>query len=426
MACSSSCCEGFLYPGHSALRMHAVPERTGAALMAACSAPPMRAGIAVMTRSAGARTVGATTQAACRRRLSAPGRRGSSGCACDAAAAGLQRLRRQPRWCASCCPRWRDAHLRRPRRQRRQRHRLGPGARRAPGRPRRLPGPRLLGGAAGRADVLGADDGRRRPGQPRGRRFHDETQGYSEAAVQVLAQPGGIAWNVFDDAAAGVRPQLPGFPSKPRRPVRCGSAADAAALAALIGCDAATCATRWTACARAPSQPTAAFRSRADAAVPRRQGHRRAVPHPGRARHRRAVPRAARRTARRSPNLLAAGGAARGVSGNAVWGYLSGNGLLSAVAGGCHRCAHRCRNCWRERKRHDFEATPAIASRAAGARHLRRAECAGCRAGRLRGALPVGRVDRLHAAGPLRRRPDHRQRGGAHARRCITERVACR
>ena len=34
------------------------------------------------------------------------------------------------------------------------------------------------------------------------------------------------------------------------------------------------------------------------------------------------------------PNLLAAGGAARGVSGNAVWGYLSGNGLLSAVAGG--------------------------------------------------------------------------------------------
>ncbi|MFM9998511.1 MAG: FAD-binding protein, partial [Burkholderiaceae bacterium] len=33
-------------------------------------------------------------------------------------------------------------------------------------------------------------------------------------------------------------------------------------------------------------------------------------------------------------NLLAAGGAARGVSGNAVWGYLSGNGLLSALGGG--------------------------------------------------------------------------------------------
>ena len=34
------------------------------------------------------------------------------------------------------------------------------------------------------------------------------------------------------------------------------------------------------------------------------------------------------------PNLLAAGGAARGVSGRTLSGYLSGNGLLSAVAGG--------------------------------------------------------------------------------------------
>ena len=34
------------------------------------------------------------------------------------------------------------------------------------------------------------------------------------------------------------------------------------------------------------------------------------------------------------PNLYAGGGAARGVSGTSVWGYLSGNGLLSAVASG--------------------------------------------------------------------------------------------
>jgi hypothetical protein len=31
------------------------------------------------------------------------------------------------------------------------------------------------------------------------------------------------------------------------------------------------------------------------------------------------------------PNPFAGGGAARGVSGDAVWGYLSGNGLLTAV-----------------------------------------------------------------------------------------------
>jgi len=32
------------------------------------------------------------------------------------------------------------------------------------------------------------------------------------------------------------------------------------------------------------------------------------------------------------PGLFAGGGAARGLSGAHVWGYLSGNGLLSAVA----------------------------------------------------------------------------------------------
>ncbi len=31
------------------------------------------------------------------------------------------------------------------------------------------------------------------------------------------------------------------------------------------------------------------------------------------------------------PNLLAGGGAACGVSGSKVWGYLSGNGLLTAT-----------------------------------------------------------------------------------------------
>jgi len=32
-----------------------------------------------------------------------------------------------------------------------------------------------------------------------GRRFGDETTGYSEHALRVLAQPEGIAWNVYDE-----------------------------------------------------------------------------------------------------------------------------------------------------------------------------------------------------------------------------------
>ena len=34
------------------------------------------------------------------------------------------------------------------------------------------------------------------------------------------------------------------------------------------------------------------------------------------------------------PNLVAGGGAAAGLSGDHVWGYMSGNGLLSAVTYG--------------------------------------------------------------------------------------------
>lgn len=37
------------------------------------------------------------------------------------------------------------------------------------------------------------------------------------------------------------------------------------------------------------------------------------------------------REGRPLPSLFAGGGAARGLSGSQVWGYLSGNGLLSAV-----------------------------------------------------------------------------------------------
>src|SRR5512133_2332686 len=43
--------QGFLYPGHSVERMHAVPERTGAALMTRLQRAADAAGIAVMTEA---------------------------------------------------------------------------------------------------------------------------------------------------------------------------------------------------------------------------------------------------------------------------------------------------------------------------------------------------------------------------------------
>jgi fumarate reductase flavoprotein subunit len=73
----------------------------------------------------------------------------------------------------------------------------------------------------------------------RGERFHDETEGYSEAAVHVLAQPGGIAWDLFDQPLLAVGRSFPDFvQAEAAGAVR--HAEDAVALARLIGCDAAT------------------------------------------------------------------------------------------------------------------------------------------------------------------------------------------
>jgi fumarate reductase flavoprotein subunit len=166
-----------------------------------------------------------------------------------------------------------------------------------------------------------------------GERFHDETQGYSEAAVHVLAQPGGIAWNVFDDEILQFAQGFPDFrDAQSAGAVR--SARDAGELAAIMGCDAiglaktlesikpGVCAQTGRHFARALSGALHAVR--VTGALFHTQGGL-AID---------AQCRVLDKDGRRFPNLLAAGGAARGVSGTAVWGYLSGNGLLSAIAGG--------------------------------------------------------------------------------------------
>lgn len=151
----------------------------------------------------------------------------------------------------------------------------------------------------------------------RGRRFHDETQGYSEAAVQVLAQPGGRAWNVFGDRQLALAREFPDF-AEAAAAGALRTAADRVALAAIIGCAPEALATeieRFGPPFHAVRVTGALFHTQGGLDIDARC-------------------RVRRPDYSLFPNLLAAGGAARGVSGNAVWGYLSGNGLLSAVAGG--------------------------------------------------------------------------------------------
>ncbi|MCY1526051.1 Fumarate reductase flavoprotein subunit [compost metagenome] len=166
-----------------------------------------------------------------------------------------------------------------------------------------------------------------------GRRFHDETRGYSEAAVHVLAQPGGVAWNVFDSRTLALARGFPDFVQ-----AEAGQAlktcADLPALAALIGCGADTLG-RTLADVRPGGLGVDGRRFERALQAPYH-----AVKVTGALFHTQggldidAQCRVLDRAGLALPNLLAAGGAARGVSGNDVSGYLSGNGLLSAVAGG--------------------------------------------------------------------------------------------
>jgi fumarate reductase flavoprotein subunit len=310
--------DGFLYPGHSALRMHTLPQRTGAALVAALEAAAVRAG-ALQLGDALVREIRCDAD----QRVLAVGYQRPDGriehLACQALLLACNGFGGNPAMVRELLPEMRDAVF--------AGHAGNDGSAIAWGR--------QIG--AGLAD-LGGYQGHGSWAVPQGalitwalmmeggiqvnaggRRFHDETAGYSEASVQVLAQPGGIAWNLFDERLLALGRSFPDFvAAEGAGAVR--HAADVTALAALIGCDVAMLSatlagTRLVAPYCANKVTGALFHTQGGLDIDARCRVRRADGTP-------------------LPNLLAAGGAARGVSGNAVWGYLSGNGLLSAVAGG--------------------------------------------------------------------------------------------
>ena len=310
--------DGFLYPGHSLRRMHTLPQRTGVALMAALLGAAERAGATLLTRArvhalwcdSSDRVLGIGVQRP-------DGRDEPLGCdalllACNGFGGNAAMVREH-------LPQMRDAVF--------AGHAGNDGSAVAWGR---ALGARLadLSGCQGHGSwavphgglitwALMTEGGIQVNAQ--GRRFHDETRGYSEAAVDVLAQPGGIAWNVFDERLLTLARGFPDFAAaEAAGAVR--AAAGAHALAGLIGCDAGTLAetlatTRLTPPYRAIRVTGALFHTQGGLDI---DAHARVL----------------RANGTPFPNLLAAGGAARGVSGDGVSGYLSGNGLLSAVAGG--------------------------------------------------------------------------------------------
>ncbi len=324
--------DGFLYPGHSVRRMHAVREKTGQALMAQLENAANVAGATLVTEAlvrelwmddAGAVTgVGYLRPDGSMEHL-----------ACDHVLLSCNGFGGNSAMVAELLPEMRDATF--------AGHAGNDGSAISWGR--KL-GARLadLGGYQGHgswAVPQGAlvswavimDGGVQI--NTRGERFHDESHGYSEASVQVLAQPGGIAWNVFDQHTLDLARGFPDF-CDAENAGALKSCPDLTALAKLITCDAgvlqATLATvspqrvdiHGRIFARELTAPF--FAVKVTGALFHTQGGLDIDAHCH----------VLRENGQPFPTLLAAGGAARGVSGNAVWGYLSGNGLLSAVAGG--------------------------------------------------------------------------------------------
>ena len=310
--------DGFLYPGHSVRRMHTLPQRTGAALMAALQTATARAGATLLTQArvhmlwcdANDRVLGVSVQR--------PDGRDEH-LACDSLVLACNGFGGNAAMVREHLPALRDAVF--------AGHTGNDGSAIAWGR---ALGARLadLSGCQGHGSwavphgvlitwALMTEGGIQVNAS--GRRFHDERRGYSEAAVEVLAQPGGIAWNVFDTRLLELARQFPDFASaEAAGAVR--HAASAQSLADVIGCDTSTLTdtlarTRLIAPYCAIRVTGALFHTQGGLDIDARSRVLRAD----------GVP---------LPNLLAAGGAARGVSGDSVSGYLSGNGLLSAVAGG--------------------------------------------------------------------------------------------
>jgi fumarate reductase flavoprotein subunit len=154
----------------------------------------------------------------------------------------------------------------------------------------------------------------------RGERFTNEDVGYSEACLPVVRQPGGVAWCVYDERLHQLGMTFPDY--------REAEAAGAVKRNFMIDGLADTLRSLYEKkdpfgrdFSRNPSLKPPYYAIKVTGALFHTQGGL-------------AIDSQARvldKAGRPIPRLFAGGGAAAGISGDEVWGYLSGNGLLSAI-----------------------------------------------------------------------------------------------
>ena len=172
-----------------------------------------------------------------------------------------------------------------------------------------------------------------------GERFSNEYLGYSEQAIPVLEQPGGIAWCLFDERILNLAKTFPDFlQAYSMGAIKTGKSITALAEVTGLPADALESTLAQTH-AMAKSRQTDPF-GRDFTTKPILESPFYAVKVTGALFHTQGgliidrFARVLRPDGTPLPNLFAGGGAACGVSGPDIAGYLSGNGLLSAIAFG--------------------------------------------------------------------------------------------
>jgi fumarate reductase flavoprotein subunit len=172
----------------------------------------------------------------------------------------------------------------------------------------------------------------------RGLRFSNESGGYSEQGARVMRQPGGFAWSIFDQRIAGIADQFEDFRNAEAQGaiIRADSVTE---LAERLGLPEAGLAKSFAEVEAAKrGLRSDAFGRQFPGAQPPLAPPYCAVKVTGALFHTQGGlaidqhARVLRQEGGAMVNLFAAGGAAVGVSGPEASGYLSGNGLLTAVA----------------------------------------------------------------------------------------------
>ena len=169
-----------------------------------------------------------------------------------------------------------------------------------------------------------------------GQRFSNENAGYSEQALNVARQPGHVAWTIFDERCHQVAMQMHSHAEAQSAGAikRCATLAEAAKV---IGCTVATLAQTMAEVAECAGGKRQDSYGRDFSTKPALQAPYRVAKIMGALFHTQGglevnkEMRVLRKDGTPFPNLYAGGGAARGLSGPADWGYLSGSGLLTAT-----------------------------------------------------------------------------------------------